>query len=196
MARPRIFDIDTAVAKATDVFWSHGYDAASLPDLLEGMGLTRGSLYKAFTDKKTLFLRALAHYDTIAVEPTVAVLTNAEIKDGSLRIAMVFDGMLDVLRAGDQRGCMLCTAAAGPAAVDDDISKAVQLSLEKMYRAFDAALADSAVHALDEARRSQLARFLVTQYVGVRIQTLSRASIESLEASIAALMDVAGLSKA
>lgn len=194
MARPRIFDVDTAVAQATDVFWALGYEGASLPDLLDGMGLTRGSLYKAFTDKKSLFLRALAHYDTIAVVPTATILTSAEIEDGSRRIAQVFDGMLDVVRGGDQRGCMLCTAAAGPAALDDDISMAVHSSLEKMFLAFDVALAESKVHSLDIDSRAQMARFLVTQYVGLRIQTLSRAPIESLEASVRALKNVVGLS--
>lgn len=41
------------------VFWTHGYEGAPLRDLLDGMGLTRGSLYKAFTDKKTLFPHVL-----------------------------------------------------------------------------------------------------------------------------------------
>ena len=47
------------------VFWQKGYEDASLPDLLEGMGLTRGSLYKAFKDKKSLFLKVLERYDTM-----------------------------------------------------------------------------------------------------------------------------------
>ena len=63
MARPREFDIDTALARALDVFWEKGYGDASLPDLLEGMKLTRGSLYKAFADKETLYLRVLERYD-------------------------------------------------------------------------------------------------------------------------------------
>ena len=59
MARPREFDTTTALNGAMNEFWTKGYDGASLPDLLEGMGITRGSLYKAFTDKKTLFLPTL-----------------------------------------------------------------------------------------------------------------------------------------
>ncbi|MEO9827332.1 MAG: TetR/AcrR family transcriptional regulator [Paracoccaceae bacterium] len=194
MARPRNFDIDTAVAKATDVFWAHGYEGANLPDLLNGMGLTRGSLYKAFTDKKTLFLQALAHYEAIAVDPAVKLLTNDDIAEGSHRITKVFDGVLGVVRSGDHRGCMLCTAAAGPAAVDDDISAAVHNALEKMHNAFEVALAHSSTHGgHDAAHRSEVAHFLVTQYVGLRIQTLSRAPIERLDASVRALKDVVGI---
>jgi AcrR family transcriptional regulator len=42
-----------------DVFWSRRYHAAALPDLVPTMKLSRGSLYAAFGDKHSLFLRAL-----------------------------------------------------------------------------------------------------------------------------------------
>ena len=49
MARPREFEIDDALQDAMAVFWRKGYDGASLPDLLDGMGIARGSLYKALS---------------------------------------------------------------------------------------------------------------------------------------------------
>jgi TetR/AcrR family transcriptional repressor of nem operon len=48
MARPREFDIDEALERAMNVFWSKGYEGASLQDLLDAMNIARGSLYKAF----------------------------------------------------------------------------------------------------------------------------------------------------
>ena len=63
MARPRVFDTDVALSGAMDVFWEHGYEGASRPYLLIGMHLTRGSLYKAFNDKKSLFLTVLNRYE-------------------------------------------------------------------------------------------------------------------------------------
>ncbi|UUZ81262.1 TetR/AcrR family transcriptional regulator [Paenibacillus sp. P26] len=47
------------------VFWEKGYEAASIPDLLKAMGLSRSSLYETFTDKETLYLEALQHYKQI-----------------------------------------------------------------------------------------------------------------------------------
>ena len=44
------------------VFWSRGYHATALPDLLRATKLSRGSLYAAFGDKHSLFLRALDRY--------------------------------------------------------------------------------------------------------------------------------------
>lgn len=62
MARPREFDVDVALSAALEAFWSKGYEATSLQDLTEAMGIQKGSLYKAFGDKKALFLRALGAY--------------------------------------------------------------------------------------------------------------------------------------
>jgi len=60
--RPRSFDELEAVEKATQVFWSKGYDGVTIDDLVAGMGVGRPSLYAVFGDKRTLFLRALRAY--------------------------------------------------------------------------------------------------------------------------------------
>ncbi|MER7717703.1 TetR/AcrR family transcriptional regulator [Streptomyces flaveolus] len=62
MARPRQFDEQNAVTSATELFWRHGYHATSVRDLGDELKLTPSSLYRTFTDKRTLFLRALDHY--------------------------------------------------------------------------------------------------------------------------------------
>ena len=60
--RPRGFDRDAAVAVATRLFWERGYEATSISDLTEAMGIRSGSLYAAFGDKPALFREALAAY--------------------------------------------------------------------------------------------------------------------------------------
>lgn len=60
--RPRAFDRDAAVAAATRLFWERGYEATSISDLTEAMGIRSGSLYAAFGDKPALFREALAAY--------------------------------------------------------------------------------------------------------------------------------------
>lgn len=65
--RPREFDLDEALAKAMEIFWIHGYHATSINDLSQGMGLTKGSIYKAFKDKKAIFLAAFECYVTNGV---------------------------------------------------------------------------------------------------------------------------------
>ncbi|MEV7694014.1 TetR/AcrR family transcriptional regulator [Microbacterium sp. NPDC089189] len=60
--RPRTFDIDEALDRAVVVFWSKGFEGASLDDLTEAMGISRPSLYRAFGSKEDLFSRALERY--------------------------------------------------------------------------------------------------------------------------------------
>ncbi|WP_299727868.1 TetR/AcrR family transcriptional regulator [uncultured Tateyamaria sp.] len=178
MGRPRTFDTDQAIEKAMQVFWTHGYEGASLPDLLDGMGLTRGSLYKAFTDKKTLFLKVLEHYEGKAVASAVALMLDSSIPNGADRILTVFTNSYRAVTEGDRRGCLLCTAAAGPSMYDDEIAAVVSQGLGAMRDAMDDALNASPRHRdLPDSERSALADMLISQYVGLR--TMARARIDS-----------------
>jgi TetR/AcrR family transcriptional repressor of nem operon len=58
------FDEAAALDKAMEAFWARGYEATSVQDLVEAMGLHRGSIYAAFGGKRSLFLKALRHYET------------------------------------------------------------------------------------------------------------------------------------
>lgn len=62
MARLREFDTDTVLDAAMQTFWLRGYEATSLADLMAATGLQKGSIYKAFKDKHSLFMLALRRY--------------------------------------------------------------------------------------------------------------------------------------
>ncbi|MEV0970221.1 TetR/AcrR family transcriptional regulator [Microtetraspora glauca] len=79
MGRTRAFDRDTALERALDEFWRHGYEATSIATLTAAMGINPPSLYAAFGDKRKLFTEAVRHYQethgafstrALAEEPT------------------------------------------------------------------------------------------------------------------------------
>ncbi|MCW3836926.1 TetR/AcrR family transcriptional regulator [Sphingomonas canadensis] len=61
--RPREFCVDAALTSALRVFWTKGYEGASMADLTEAMGITKPSLYAAFGNKEALFQKALDLYE-------------------------------------------------------------------------------------------------------------------------------------
>ncbi|AXB79567.1 TetR/AcrR family transcriptional regulator [Novosphingobium sp. P6W] len=61
--RPREFDPDKALASALRVFWTRGYEGASMAELTEAMGITKPSLYACFGNKEALFKKALELYE-------------------------------------------------------------------------------------------------------------------------------------
>ena len=55
MARLKEFDTGAVLEKAMDVFWSKGFEATSIQDLVNAMGINRGSIYDTFGSKARLF---------------------------------------------------------------------------------------------------------------------------------------------
>ncbi|HJP62421.1 MAG TPA: TetR/AcrR family transcriptional regulator, partial [Mucilaginibacter sp.] len=68
MARTKDFDEDEVLEKAMNLFWLKGYNGTSMQDLVDGLGISRSSLYDTYVDKHTLFLRSLEHYKSKAGE--------------------------------------------------------------------------------------------------------------------------------
>lgn len=62
MPRGKTFDPDEKIDEAVELFWRRGCDAVSVQDLVETLGLNRGSLYDTYGGKEQLWLRALARY--------------------------------------------------------------------------------------------------------------------------------------
>ena len=108
--RPRSFDETGALEKATQVFWSKGYDGVTIEDLVAGMGVGKPSLYAVFGDKRTIFLRVLKAYaERKGAAAAKALLSPQGLRDsiaGFLRYAVE-----SATEKGSARGClMVCVA--------------------------------------------------------------------------------------
>src|SRR5258708_22941628 len=86
--RPREFDIDAALDKSVRVFRERGYHATSIADLTEAMELASGSVYKAFKDKRAVFLAAFDREAIMRVENLRQLLTTAQSGRDRIRIAL------------------------------------------------------------------------------------------------------------
>jgi TetR/AcrR family transcriptional repressor of nem operon len=109
MARHKEFDRDEALQKAMEVFWSRGYEAASIQDLVEHMGINRQSLYDTFGDKHALYLAALDHYREVEGGKMFELLA----RQGSVKRALrkLFGGVVEcAVGGGQRRGCLMGNA--------------------------------------------------------------------------------------
>ncbi|WP_417432332.1 TetR/AcrR family transcriptional regulator [Kiloniella sp.] len=175
MARPREFDVEVALNNALQVFWTKGYEGTGITDLLEAMQIARGSLYKAFGDKKNLYLSALKQYEKNCIEPAVQLLRGKEVSDGGQRIRMLFETIILVVEDdNDRRGCFLCNTAVDQAPHDPDVRKACQQMMGEMVQGFYCALKDlESLRVQDEEVLKTRAMSLNVAYNGLRVMVKS-----------------------
>lgn len=102
--RPREFCVEEALAAALRVFWTKGYEGASMTDLTVAMGVTRPSLYAAFGNKEALFTKALDLYERDKLAYIGAALEAPSARGVAERL---LHGALDMQTTGsDPKGCL------------------------------------------------------------------------------------------
>jgi AcrR family transcriptional regulator len=190
--RPRAYDPEVALAKATDIFWAQGFAGASLDDLSAATGMNRPSLYGAFGDKQTLFKSALDRY----MDSSRAAMTEAFRGGGSLReiLARVYHTALGFYLSDDVggRGCFLASAGLGQALVDEEVRQTVADGLHEL----DHAVARLFARAYDkgdlppEADHASLARLASLLMNALSVRARAGETREQLEATIKAAVNL------
>lgn len=112
MGRTRSFvELDAARA-ARGVFWSHGYEDTSLPDLEAATGLNRSSIYHSFASKRGLFDAAVESYLDDVIRPRLAPLGASDVEPDALETYLrgLRGAMVDEKTALAKNGCLLLNA--------------------------------------------------------------------------------------
>ena len=136
--RPREFDLDQALDKAIGTFSENGYCATSLGKLTAAMEIAEGSLYKAFRDKRGVFLAAFERYVMLRRERLAQELTNTRTGRDKVRAILAVYAECSHGKTG-RRGCLVVGSAVDLASSDPEIAKrvaAVLASQEKRLVAF------------------------------------------------------------
>jgi TetR/AcrR family transcriptional regulator, transcriptional repressor for nem operon len=168
--RPREFDMDKALDQAIRVFCERGYHATSIGDLIDAMGIASGSIYKAFQDKRAVFLAAFDRYKSLRNDQVDRVVRTS--KSGRERLRDVLAFYADSSRGAEgRRGCLVVGSAVELAIVDREIATRVNGSLAR-NESFLADLirqgqADKSIS--DEIDPEQTARIMVCLTQGMRV---------------------------
>jgi TetR/AcrR family transcriptional repressor of nem operon len=141
MGRPRLFDLDGAVIAALNVFWERGYGATTPAELLEAIGVGKGSFYNAFGSKHALFEQALRRYG----DDRVAGLARWLAESGP--VGQRVKGYLERLAAPEnekalRRGCFATNTAGELGRRDPAATNIVRGTFERMESVLEAALVE------------------------------------------------------
>jgi AcrR family transcriptional regulator len=119
------------------VFWRTGLSGTSLDDLVEATAMNRPSLYAAFGDKRTTYLKALAHWGNIGQRALEDALSATRFEDallGAYRAAIA----IYVGKDKAPRGCLLISTATVEAATDSEVRTLLLEGIQRVDRAFEA----------------------------------------------------------
>jgi TetR/AcrR family transcriptional regulator, transcriptional repressor for nem operon len=120
MARPREFDREEALERATGVFWAKGYASTSTDELLAAMGIGRQSLYNAFQDKRALYLEALERYQRTSIAGHLQRLNGAASPIAGIKALLL--GLISDNSDTRALGCMGVGAICEFGSTDPDIA--------------------------------------------------------------------------
>jgi AcrR family transcriptional regulator len=140
MARPRKFDEAEVIEASRDLFWDQGYGATSIDDLSAATGLGRGSFYKAFGDKHSMFVRGLELHCSEAFDGIRAELRNPDLSAYDRLVGHVRGAAADVASDSDRRGCLLAKSAAELSSTDPAVAKLVKRTLDGWLRELTATI--------------------------------------------------------
>ena len=179
--RPREFCVDHALGQALRVFWSKGYEGASLTDLTEAMGITRPSLYAAFGNKESLFRKALDLYERdklCYVGKSLAEPTARKVAESMLR------GAVDnITGRGEPHGCLgvIASMSCGAEAesIREEVLKRGKVARQALVERLERAKSEGDLPAHVDAEA--LTNYMYAVVQGMSVQAGSGATKEELD---------------
>jgi TetR/AcrR family transcriptional repressor of nem operon len=171
MARTKEFDPDAALQSALELFWRRGYEATSMADLVEHLGIGRASLYATFGSKHELYLRALDRYERTGLTGIVRELS----QPGPALPAVRGVVRRYAAEAADERlrlnGCMITNTAAELAPHDPAAARRVERNWDHLETLLHSALVRAQSQGELPAGRDPLtlARTLLVLMQGLRV---------------------------
>lgn len=170
MARSKEFDPDAALQKALELFWERGYEATSMSDLVEHLGIARASIYATFGGKHDLYVKALDRYVRTRDPDVVEALSQPGPVLPAVR--SLIEGYAEHALCDERRrGCMIVNAATEVMARDPQVARRVEASWDALETALASALTRARAQGElppDKDPRA-LARFLLVMMQGIRV---------------------------
>lgn len=188
--RPREFDETEMLRRIMTLFWKTGFDGVSLSHIMKETGLQKASLYAAFGDKRTMYLKALAQYHSDVVAAAARALKDRAVSAED-RISAFLSAPLVAADQQDRSGCFLCNASADQADLDADTKTQVLRGFDHLASALAVPLAERNPD-LNADQVGRKADALLAVYTGLRIMVRSGLPLDRLAGTVPLAMRTAG----
>ena len=174
MARTKDFDENEVLTKAIQLFWHKGYNGTSMQDLVDGLGISRSSLYDTYTDKHTLFVKALESYQESGSAKIREILNHSGPAKETIRKLLVL-AIGEMAEDKQHKGCFMVNAEVEVAPHDTEVNNLVCKNEQQMEQAFYEVIQKGKDSG--EIKNSQdaraLARFIFNAVKGMRVTAKS-----------------------
>ncbi len=189
LGRPLEFNPEDALDAAIEVFWCKGYEATSMADLLEAMGLSKSSLYQTFGSKQQLFERCLSRYaDRLSAEMA------KELEEAKSGRAFIEDIFAEVANTAQQpegaKGCLIANSASEFGQREPALAAPVRDGLNRFARVFmDAVVKAQAEGSISaDADPRALGNYLIGTMNGLRTMIKAGADQRSAKGMVTLIL--------
>ena len=170
MARTKEFDKEEVLTKAMYTFLQNGYEGTSMQTLVSTMGINRGSLYDTFGDKRSLFLAAIAHYESTVVKSTIKSLMSSDA-DKQAIINLFRDLVVGMAKKENCYGCLMTNTAVELCPHDAEAKGRIDTHFCQIVSAFKQALKQAQAKGEIKSDRNidSIAKYLTCSLQGLRV---------------------------
>jgi TetR/AcrR family transcriptional repressor of nem operon len=174
MARTKDFDENEVLTKAMRLFWYKGYNGTSMQDLVDGLGISRSSLYDTYGDKHALFIKALEKYKESASGEMCNIVNNSVSAKEAIKQLFVFTTR-ELLSDEQHKGCFMVNSAIEVAPHDKEVSNMICQNDQQVENAFYQAIkkGQESGEVISKQDARALARFIVNTVKGLRVSAKS-----------------------
>ncbi|WP_438007566.1 TetR/AcrR family transcriptional regulator [Sorangium sp. So ce321] len=193
MARPKEFDVESALERSMDLFLERGYEATSMSDLVGHLGISRQSLYDTFGDKQAIYIAALELWRDQQNQSFLQLLGSDEPIRSVVR--RVFEGFIQQDLDGERsRGCAMVNAIVQPSSSDETIARLVSDNARSLEAAWAKRLREAQERGEIGAHHDPVAlgRFFASALSGLRVTARTTRDRQALEDVMRVALGVLG----
>jgi TetR/AcrR family transcriptional regulator, transcriptional repressor for nem operon len=182
MPRIKAFEETEIIEKAKNLFQTKGYEATSMQDLIDTLGISRSSLYDTFGDKHELYLKTLQSYCN---DNAYTLAEDAKLSTDPLAfIHEIFDSVVASSKLDkDKKGCYVVNTMVEFGLTNPTVTEIISASNTSCEKTLEKLIsrAQQQKRVPADKNAKQIAKFLFNTICGMRVNAKANASAKELK---------------